>query len=446
MKLDLKKITLLVGWLYIPFFGFVILKRVTIGWIVISLVLAVVSFIVSDLCKKDVPVEKTSLQDWKLILFPLLAWTVSTLIYIPIELYTTNPGDFQFGFWHYVFVLTIGLLIIVSFSFWTNILLLSKKQMKLLYSILFALVFMGYIQGIFLNKGLEKLTGDSQTWDIQVVAINNIIWLVVVLSIIIFSLKSDKMDKIIMGLSIYLSLVQMVAVVSLICTGNINKDAKYNAFTDKGALEITQGNNVIVLLLDRFDTEFFENALDNSQSIAEQLRDFTYYPNATCEFSRTADAIPYLLTGTDRPEDMSEGEYTEYAYTQSDALFQIQMEGYKIGLYTDEDLVPEEFRKVAENNNDDMKKQCGFLLTIFTMMKCSKYRMSPLYFKDYYYYTSEITYLIENKEIWSIDNDYPFYEKLMKKGLSVSEESETKGKFYFYHLLEHVDQQIFLLI
>ena len=42
--------------------------------------------------------------------------------------------------------------------------------------------------------------------------------------------------------------------------------------------------------------------------------------------------------------------------------------------------------------------------------------MAPLCFKDYYYYyTSVISNLIDNKEIWNIDNDYPFYEKLMKK-------------------------------
>lgn len=50
------------------------------------------------------------------------------------------------------------------------------------------------------------------------------------------------------------------------------------------------------------------------------------------------------------------------------------------------------------------------------MMECSKYRMAPLCFKDYYYYyASVISNLIDNKEIWNIDNDYPFYEKLMKK-------------------------------
>ena len=172
-----------------------------------------------------------------------------------------------------------------------------------------------------------------------------------------------------------------------------------------------------------------------NSEIAEELKDFTYYPNATCEFSRTSNAIPYLLTGTSRPRNMSELEYTEYAYSESDFLKQIQNAGYKIGLYTNEDLVPEKYRGVAENNNDDIKKQCGFFSTIFTMMECSKYRMAPLCFKDYYYYyTSVISDLIDNKEIWNIDNDYPFYEKLMKKGLSISKDTDSKGKFYFYHM------------
>ena len=439
MKKRLAKIKLMFGWLYVYFFlGFIILRKLTVEWGFVLAMFAMVSFLVDIFMKrkqKNDSDERLVLRHWKLVLFPLLAWTISTLIYIPIELYTANPGDFQFDFSHYVFVLTVGMLMIVSCSVVTSFLLLSKKQAKFLYSILFSVVFMGYVQGMFLNKNMGVLTGDSQVWETKAVVINGIIWLVVILALVFILMKNDKVTTIITVVSIYLCMVQMVAVVFLIFTGNTNSNAKFKAFTDKGSLEISQGNNVIVLLLDRFDVEFLENAMNINSEIGEKLKDFTYYPNATCEFSRTSNAIPYLLTGTSRPRNMSELEYTEYAYSESDFLRQIQNAGYKIGLYTNEDLVPEKYRGVAENNDDDIKKQCGFFSTIFTMTECSKYRMAPLCFKDYYYYyTSVISDLIDNKEIWNIDDDYPFYEKLMKKGLSISEDTDSKGKFYFYHM------------
>lgn len=428
----------MLGWLYVYFFlGFIILRKLTVEWGFILAMIAIVSFLVDIFIKKHKNDSdgRLVLRDWKLVLFPLLAWTISTLIYIPIELYTANPGDFQFDFSHYVFVLTVGMLMIVLCSVVTSFLLLSKKQAKFLYSILFSVVFMGYVQGMFLNKNMGVLTGDSQVWETKAVVINGIIWLVVILALVFILMKNDKVTTIVTVVSIYLCMVQMVAVVFLIFTGNTNSNAKFKAFTDKGSLEISQGNNVIVLLLDRFDIEFLENAMNINSEIAEELKDFTYYPNATCEFSRTSNAIPYLLTGTSRPRNMSELEYTEYAYSESDFLKQIQNAGYKIGLYTNEDLVPEKYRGVAENNDDDIKKQCGFFSTIFTMMECSKYRMAPLCFKDYYYYyTSVISDLIDNKEIWNIDDDYPFYEKLMEKGLSISKDTDSKGKFYFYHM------------
>lgn len=439
MKPDVNKIRIIIGWIYVYLFlGLAVLRTMTVGNFIVLLILAIISFFLDIWNRKrnnNELFEKLSLKDWKLMLFPLLAWTFSMLIYIPIELYTTNPGDFQFGFWHYVLVLSVGMIGIVLAAFVASLLLLSKQQAKFLYSILFALIFMGYVQGMFLNSGMEILTGDSQTWEAKAIIINNLIWIVFILVFVFSAMKNSKVKKIINAISIYLCLVQMVAVVSLILTGNTNSDAKFKAFTDKGSLEISQGDNVIVLLLDRFDIEFLENAMDVNPDIAEQLKDFTYYPNATCEFSRTSNAIPYLLTGTSRPRDMSEGEYTEYAYTESDFLTRIQDAGYKIGLYTNEDLVPEKYRGIAENNDDDIKKQCSFFQTIATMMECSRYRMAPLYFKNYYsYYTSEISDLIRNKEIWNIDNDYPFYQKLMKNGLSVSQEADLKGKFYFYHL------------
>ena len=434
MKLNSNAIRRMLGWIYVYFFlGLAVLKSMTVAGFVVLMILALFSFAVDMRYKKEF--DRMSLKNWKLLFFPLLAWTFSTLIYIPIELYTTNPGDFQFGFWHYVFVLTVGMIGIVLVSFVTSLVFLSKRQAEFLYTILFSLVFMGYIQGMFLNKSMEILTGDSQTWETKAIITNGAVWVIFVLACVCVSMKRENIRKVRNALCIYLCLVQMAAVVSLVITGNTNSDAKFKAFTDKGSLEISQGKSVIVLLLDRFDIEFLESAMETNPDIAEELKDFTYYPNATCEFSRTSNAVPYLLTGTSRPLEMTENEYTEYAYAESDFLTQIQNAGYRIGLYTSENLVPEPYRDMAENNGDDVKKQCGFLSTISTMMKCSKYRMAPLYFKDYYYYyTSEITDLIENKEIWNIDDDYPFYEKLMKTGLSISDDAATKGKFYFYHL------------
>lgn len=370
--------------MYIFFLGFIILRKLTVKWGFTLTMFAIVSFLVDIFLRKkqrDDSVEKLVLCDWKLVLFPLLAWTISTLIYIPIELYTANPGDFQFDFSYYVFVLTVGMLMIVLCSVVISFLLLSKKQAKFLYSILFSVVLMGYVQGMFLNKNMGMLTGDSQVWETKTVVINSIIWLVVILALVFIIMKNDKVTTIVTVVSIYLCMVQMVAVVFLIFTGNTNSNAKFKAFTDKGSLEISQGNNVIVLLLDRFDIEFLENAMNINSEIAEELKDFTYYPNATCEFSRTSNAIPYLLTGTSRPRNMSAQEYTEYAYSESDFLKQIQNAGYKIGLYTNEDLVAGKYRGVAENNNDDIKKQCGFFSTIFTMMECSKYRMAHFVLK-----------------------------------------------------------------
>ena len=324
----------MLGWLYVYFFlGFMILRKLTVKWGFTLTMFAIVSFLVDIFLRKkqrDDSVEKLVLCDWKLVLFPLLAWTISTLIYIPIELYTANPGDFQFDFSYYVFVLTVGMLMIVLCSVVISFLLLSKKQAKFLYSILFSVVLMGYVQGMFLNKNMGILTGDSQVWETKTVVINSIIWLVVILALVFILMKNDKVTTIVTVVSIYLCMVQMVAVVFMIFTGNTISIAKFIGIRDKGSLEISQGNNVIVLLLDRFDIEFLENVMNINSEIAEELKDFTYYPNATCEFSRTSNAIPYLLTGTSRPRNMSELEYTEYAYSESDFLKQIQNAGYKI--------------------------------------------------------------------------------------------------------------------
>ena len=74
---------LMLGWLYVYFFlGFIILRKLTVKWGFTLTMFAIVSFLVDIFLRKkqrDDSVEKLVLCDWKLVLFPLLAWTIQEI-------------------------------------------------------------------------------------------------------------------------------------------------------------------------------------------------------------------------------------------------------------------------------------------------------------------------------------------------------------------------------
>ena len=245
--------------------------------------------------------------------------------------------------------------------------------------------------------------------------------------------KIPQIRKLYRIICVYLILIQLFSTGYLIVTRDIDKDSSYKAFTNKGSLEIDRGKNVIVLLMDRFDAELLEQIMQEDEEFIDPLADFVFYPNATCEFPRTNMAIPYLLTGVEWKDGIDE-RYPVYAYENSDFLQQVAQNGYELAIYTNEDFVEEDYRNGILNYNEHFEQKCRFWNTFDTMMRCSKYRIAPICMKNrYVYYNSDISHLIENKNVWNIDDDYPFYQSLVEKGLSLKSDIGRIGTFYFYH-------------
>lgn len=419
------------------YFVFIIYGEISNNTYCILYILCFVAAVIFDVYqRKSKIVQKPyfTIKDWKEIVPQLLFWSVSIIICIPIELYLNNPGDFQFLFWHYFGVLILGSLAFILLTLIISILLFSVKQVNILSTVLFAITFMGYLQRMLLNHEMKILTGDEQAWSVKARVINTAIWLGIIAAIILGKMFIKKAGIIYASICIYISLIQIVSVGYSIITGNTNSEASFKAFTNRGSLEIDSGNNVIVLLLDRFDAELLENIMEEDAEFLEPLKDFTYYPNATCAFARTEMAIPYLLTGTEWKSGMLQGEYPRYAYENSNALNTIMQAGYNVAVYTEEDYVEEAARTGIINYDDNIEQKCGFWNTLVTMTRCSRYAVVPISMKERFaYYSSAINDLIDNKEIWRIDNDLIFYEELVKQGLALKEENDKQGTVYFYH-------------
>ena len=418
--------------------GYAILGKFTSkNFVWVSLLAAVMTLAGMILEKKGILKNSTAFEisQWKEAGSILLLWVSMVLVCIPVELYVNNPGNFQFTFARYCIVLIVGAILLAMLVFGGSVCFLNKRQASVMYTIIFALTILGYGQAMLLNHGLNILTGDSSQWSKNQIIMNACIWIVgfAVIFAVRFLVKAAK--KIYSMAALYLALIQLVTTVVLMFTGNTNAEGAFVAFTNHGATEISNGNNVIVLLLDRFDNSYLETVRKEDEEFLEPLNDFIYYPDSSSQFSRTSMAVPYLLTGTEWAEDMDENTYPNYAYAQSNFLQSVVDEGYKVGIYSDENLVTPECRELAYNYDGHIEKKCGFLNTIQTMMKCSKYRMAPLGCKDYfYYYNTDITELIKNDDIWNIDNDLPFYQLLTQKGLTLVDKGESKGTFYFYHM------------
>lgn len=387
--------------------------------------------------KELVYLEKADYKESVKKAVPIVGFLVIMLgIYYPNELYLNNLDDFQLPYGQYFFILLIGSLIIGALIIICGVLLLPKKVYNISLLVIFGVGIAGYLQSMFLNGKLQSLTGEEQVWQISQKIVNIVIWLVIISVLVFLGYKKETLAKLYRTLCVYLILIQLATFGYLFLTTDRSGNNNQAAMTTEGSLELARGNNILIFILDRFDISVLQKMMSEDEEFFTPLSDFTLYENMTSEFARTGRSIAYLLSGTTWNEDIeknSEGGYPGYAYNNSNLLETIKKQNYNMGLYSLLGHLPDNVSDLAVNYSDNVGRNCDILETMNTMWRTSLYRIVPFAFKNKYsYYTSDIVKLADSDDVWSIENDIPFYNNIVKTGLSINEDYENA--FRFYHM------------
>lgn len=358
------------------------------------------------------------------------AWTVMTGVYFPNELYIHNLEEFAGNYGAFFLIMLAGSVTEIFLLISVFLLFLPEKIYKVVYLMFAGISCAGYLQSMFLNGTLNAMNGEEQVWSGQKLFVNTCIWIVILLATVIGGYRRKGVRKVLQLFCVYITLIQVVTLGWLIITSDVKNQKENAAITNKGSLELAQENNVIVFVLDNFDSSWFEEIYEEDAGILEPLEDFTYYRNGTSQFAHTNNGIPCMLTGVEwNPDDIN---YSDYAYKNSDALERIMEHGTDVRIFTDLELMPRELYQEMDNYSDTIVRRYKIAQTYTTMLGTSMYKIAPFWVKpSYEYYTSDIEDITYNNDLWSIDNDLVFYHNIVENGLRISEE---RSSFRFYHM------------
>lgn len=401
---------------------------------VIIVVLAVVLGRIKSDCLVDF--RKESIKKKVKQVFPiLLYYLVTVVIFTPNELYLNNTKDFPLPYWYFFVKLLLSGVIVVLTLMAGMILYLNKEHLNLCLIFMFALLTAGYIQGLFLNGNMSVLDGTgSNAYSSKSIIINFIIWFVVI-SLFIFLAWKKRIffEKLMNIVSIWIVLIQLVTLGTLFISAEEITSKNEMALMTEGMLEVGKKDNILVFVLDKFDGTYVDEILEEDLNFFQPLHDFVFYKNAASTFNPTYDSIPFLLTGAAFDEE-SHIDYVKYAYDGRNLLTDISDARYDIGIYTDKRYVSEQIKDRISNYKEDVQRTCS-MKDLFSLMKqCSMYKMAPFAVKYYYIYdTSDIALLTVNDKIVNIEDDLPFYHKLIREGLKVSK-NDVEGAFRFIHM------------
>lgn len=326
--------------------------------------------------------------------------------------------------------------------------LLRGRAYNVCFAIIAAMGVAAYIQAMFLNTSLPAADGTQVVWDdyTAITVTSAAVWVGLVALAVILSLKKSLAFK---GVAASLCLVCVVAQsvsLGLLLSapakdGLTPVDARPSVTVD-GISEVSTGNNIIMFVLDTFDTGYLKEAVATEPGCLDEFTGFTWFDNSTGSMIPTRYAMASMLTGRNLEAD-DESFSTSLIidwYTQRGLIDDINAQGYETRLYATDihDAIGALSQKVE--NIRQPEREVDPLSAVAMLVKCSLYRDLPWALKpSFWFYTDQVNNAVlgNSSEIpmdalWTMD-DLKYYTQLEEQGLTAADLGE-KGSFRVIHL------------
>lgn len=366
-----------------------------------------------------------------------------TVIICPfVEILLSNTGEFAFRAESTIVYALEAVLLMYAVLVLTGVLL---RHNTIYYMLLFALSMAAYIQGMFLNGKLFLLDGVKDRWSTGLKLSNMFAWCVVFAVVFVLRYKfKGKTDGGIKFISAALICMQLAGAVSLIITNAGDSQIKSRIITDyfgtDGIYGAASDENVMIFVLDTYDTDYMDAVLKKYPDFLSPLKGFTYFPDTVSQYSRTFPSIPYMLTNQLYFYERPYVEYCDDAYKKCDFWDKALQKGYQLYFYEESseyigsDLRIKAKNYVAEGHATDARISVKGVWG--AMCLTGAYKVLPYAVKDYFSYTAgKINGLVVARRIWDKPrfyvNDAAVYEGLKESGLMMNEDAKAVRFYHF---------------
>lgn len=306
-------------------------------------------------------------------LIPPFFFSVSLTLLMPLSVYVQNIDSYHFSFLDILpFLLLFSLLLFVVTSLFTVLISKRLKYLPLMLTVLLAGL---WIQGSFINYPLGKLDGHQIIWSesLRTVWIEILAWAVLSTVAILLRKTLLKYNHLIL---VFLFL--LLTLPNVLILMNNDRSLPEITYLDKtGEFKFSE-KNVILLILDNYESAAFQMILEESPEYRETFRDFIYFRDALGGYTSTKPSFPYLLTGRFFKNQIPIQEH-EADLLKETISFQLKAFGYIIESYSYEPF----FSSIYDNQTDKMPAEEKFTNAIQQSV-ISGIRYSPLLLKPFF--------------------------------------------------------------
>ena len=283
-----------------------------------------------------------------------LALPLTVCFFGPFEMYCGNIEEFLFSLGDFL-PWCIGTALVVATVIYAVLMLLDGLAYIIVCALTLWAGVMAFLQRYYLNMGINALVGDGvgiSAIEPSKAALNTVIWVWagIALAALVFLLaKKKKLGVFFMTtamLAIIVIATQTIGFVSLSFTTdaytsvterNVEDGATKgpSVLTFENITELSEENNVIFFLVDRFDVKYYEKLLKSEPDFFDGLDGFTFYNDYTSLYCRTYPAVSSILTGKENTFENTRLNYFKEIYTDGGYLRQLHDSGYSVNVYSE---------------------------------------------------------------------------------------------------------------
>lgn len=286
-----------------------------------------------------------------------LAAPLTICFFGPFEMYCGNIQEFLFSLGDFFPFCVLVTLAAASVLF-VFLMLLDGVGYDIGCAVIVWLSIMFFAQRYYLNLGINALMGDGvgiTEANPEAVALNTVIWIAAGAAVICAVLLLKKKN---VGIFFVSSALVMIALIGAQAVGfatlSFSSDA-YTPVTDRmeqkeegddevkepkvltfeNITELSDDNNVVFFLIDRFDVKYYEKLLGSEPDFFDGLDGFTFYNDYTSLYCRTYPAVASILTGYENDFEDTRLDYFKEIYTDGGHLRNLYDNGYDVNVYTE---------------------------------------------------------------------------------------------------------------
>ncbi|RKZ15523.1 hypothetical protein DRQ53_08790 [bacterium] len=223
-----------------------------------------------------------------------------------------------------------------------------------------------------------------------------------------------------------------------------------HTFTDLGLFDLSPDRNVLLFILDTYQSDVFAEVIERNPALRESLQGFTYFPDATSGYCRTYTSVPNLLTGQVFDNSIPFPDYLRESFLSNSAPkilkdhgFDARYHSFSLHSYYPDPAIADNLTEIESTTGRRWMQGREFV----QLLNLSVFRLSPFLLKPWVYNDNsfrlrgklpiwkklESTPLEDNDRVLSAGNDsddLEFHDRMIA-WLSTSSARPT---FRVYHL------------